>query len=391
MNNNSEFQKITKYVLLSGGSLDWNELYKTSLSVIFDVMARTRQNPAYHKEIDVLSHTKMVCEAMMEQPEYKNGSEADKTILFWSALLHDLGKPACTVEVDGVLKSPHHASKGAILARELLWKEFGLCGSLESQQIREAICNLINYHAFPPYAHSAKNAEMRLLKIASNGELVKGFSLAKLCALERADALGRICADGDDLLERVEYCRALCEEIGCLEKSYEFANDYSKRAYFKGKTAWREQDMFNDSWGTVILMSGLPGTGKDTYIAKKYHDMPMVSLDDIRKELKISPTDNQGRVISVGHERARELLRKKQPFVWNATNITAQTREMQIALFEDYGASVETVFLETEWSEQLNRNKNRAAEVPPSVIENMFSKLTLPERFESEKVRWEIV
>ena len=53
MNNNSEFQKITKYVLFNGGSLDWNELYKTSLSVIFDGMARTRQNPAYHKEIDV--------------------------------------------------------------------------------------------------------------------------------------------------------------------------------------------------------------------------------------------------------------------------------------------------------------------------------------------------
>ena len=113
-------------------------------------------------------------------------------------------------------------------------------------------------------------------------------------------------------------------------------------------------------------------------------------MDEIRKRLKVSPTDNQGAVVARAHEQAKEYLRKKQPFVWNATSITAQLRSKQISLFEQYGASVKTAFLETDWEEELIRNANREAKVPKEVIEKMLSKLELPERFESEKVVWEI-
>ncbi len=391
MNNYDEFIKTTKLLLFTGEGIDWSILEKTAFKAIFTRMSKTHQNLAYHAEDDVLTHTKMVCEEIIKLPEYINGSETDKIILFWAALLHDIGKTICTVFEDGELKSPHHSSKGAILARELLWTDFGLCGSIEKQQIRESICCLIRYHSFPPYALSYENADYRFLKIASNGELAKYFSLEKLCALERADVLGRIGPDGKEALERIEWCRDFADELGCLKEPYKFANDFSKRAFFKGKTTWKDQDLFNDSFGEVILMGGLPGTGKDTYINENFSNLPMISLDKIRKELGISPTENQGRVISVSHERAKELLRKKQSFVWNATNITELTRGKQISLFENYGASVKTIFLETDWKEQNIRNKSRKAEVPSSAIYKMLSKLTLPERYESERVVWEIV
>ena len=70
--------------------------------------------------------------------------------------------------------------------------------------------------------------------------------------------------------------------------------------------------------------------------------------------------------------------------------MTDRIRSMQISLFEDYGASVRTVFLETEWNEQLRRNSEREAKVPIGAIENMLSKMTLPERFESARVEWKI-
>ncbi len=391
MNRHNEFRKITDIIPINTYDIDWTGFYNTGLKSVFDKMGKTNQNPAYHGEIDVLTHTKMVCEEIIKQPEYKNGSEKDKTILFWAALLHDIGKTVCTKECDGELKSPYHSSKGAVMARALLWRDFGLCGSFEKQQLREAICTLIRHHSFPPYALSYENADLRLLKIAANGELARNFSIEKLCALERADALGRIYSSTDDVLDKIECCKVLADDLKCLKKSYEFANDFSKRAYFKGKTSWKEQDVFNDSWGTVILMAGLPGTGKDTYIKENYSHLPVISLDEIRKEFNISPSAKQGKVAAIGRERAREYLRKKQPFVWNATNITTQTRDMQISLFEDYGACVETVFLETEWGEQINRNRDREAEVPTAVIENMLSKLVLPERYESEKVLWKIV
>lgn len=391
MNNRTEFQKITSHIPLNGESIDWSFFLSSPLSPIFAQMSETYQNPKYHQELDVFSHTKMVCEEIIRQPEYINGTKADKTILFWSALLHDIGKITCTVERDGELKSPHHAARGALMARAMLWRDLGLCGSVENQQLREAICNLICYHSFPPYALNSENAELALLKIAANGELARDFSIEKLCALERADVLGRIGSNSNEALDKIECCKILAEDLNCYKGPYVFVSDFSKRAYFKEKNACFDYDIFNDSWGKIILLSGLPGTGKDTYIKERYSALPMISLDEIREEFNISPSGNQGRVISIAQERAREYLRKKQPFVWNATNVTTQRREIQISLFEKYGASVECVFLETEWKEQLDRNKNRASSVPETVIENMLSKLVLPERYECESVLWRIV
>jgi predicted kinase len=117
----------------------------------------------------------------------------------------------------------------------------------------------------------------------------------------------------------------------------------------------------------------------------------MVSLDLWREKLGISPKENQGAVIAAARDEAKEYLRKKQPFVWNATNISEQIRSAQISLFEDYGASVRTVFLETEWGEEMRRNGERKATVPTSAIEKMLQKLEIPERSESAEVEWKIV
>ncbi len=43
----------------------------------------------------------------------------------------------------------------------------------------------------------------------------------------------------------------------------------------------------------------------------------MISLDDIRRELRISPTANQAGVVREAKQRAKELLSKKVSFVWN--------------------------------------------------------------------------
>ena len=124
------------------------------------------------------------------------------------------------------------------------------------------------------------------------------------------------------------------------------------------------------------------------FIEKNFADMPVVSLDAIRKKLKIDPTDAQGEVIAVAQEKAKEYLRKKQPFVWNATNLTAQTRGKQIDLFERYDARVRTIFLETEWTENLTRNSSRLNPVPTVEIEKMLSKLETPEVKECQAVEW---
>ena len=86
----------------------------------------------------------------------------------------------------------------------------------------------------------------------------------------------------------------------------------------------------------------------------------MISLDEIRKEMRISPTDKQSKVLENARERAKELLRKKQSFVWNATNLSPMVRGKQIKLFSQYHALTRIVYLETDWEEQLRHNASRA-------------------------------
>ena len=387
----NEAERFLRLVPLSGERVHWRGFSDTPMKPIFDDMARTEQNPDYHGEIDVLTHTKMVCEALIRDPEYKKSTDREKTVLFLAALFHDIGKIKCTRFEDGSWRSPHHARSGSMKAREILWRDLGFCGTEDKQQLREAVCRLVRYHSFPPYAINDFDPERKLLRIAADGALTKDFSLATLLTLERADILGRICRDTEDSLEKIDYCRMLAEEAGFLREPFAFADDFSRRAYFKEKTARKDQALCNDTWGEILMLSGLPGTGKDTWIAKHAPDLPMISLDDIRRRLQIRPTEHQGRVIAEAYDIAKEYMRKKQPFVWNATNITPKTRGWQISLFEEYGASVRTVFLETEWHEQLRRNAARKEKVPVFAIERMLCKLEPPECAECERVTWEIV
>ena len=92
--------------------------------------------------------------------------------------------------------------------------------------------------------------------------------------------------------------------------------------------------------------------------------------------------------MEIARERARELLRKKQPFVWNATNLSPMVRGKQIQLFTQYHASTRIVYLETDWEEQLRRNAGRTDAVPEQAVCHMLEELVPPEAKEAYSVVW---
>lgn len=354
-------------------------------------LRQTPQSPVYHAEGDVLVHTLMVCDALKGLPEYKQLNQRQQHIVYVAALLHDIGKMHTTKFIDGDWHTPHHAPTGSNMARELLWREYGLCGSKELMEIREAICLLIRYHSFPPVAIERENPQLRLHRMAANGLLAPDFSIRLLCLLCKADMLGRKCDDQQEVLDKIVLCEELAKEEGCYEGCYPFTSAQTQRAFLAGRDVWKDQKLYDDSWGEVVLMSGLPGTGKDTWIKQNVPDLPMISLDDIRRANKISPTEAQGKVANIAREQAKEYLRQHQPFVWNATNITPQMRESLVSLFETYHAHVRIVYLETKWLTLLERNRSREDAVPQLVIEEMMGKMTLPETSEARKVEWVVV
>ncbi len=368
--------------------INWEGLKQTELQPFFARMAAVYQNPVWHGEGDVWTHTMMVCTCLAENPAFRALEERKRQEVFLAALLHDIGKIPCTKLEDGVFVSPNHTSVGARMARELLWKVYDLCGTKEAQQIRETVCTLIRYHSLPLHVLEVENPEYRLIRIAANGELAKDFSIELLCILVEADVRGRICESLSESLETVWLCAETADSAGCFKKPFVFPSEYSKHAYLNERSIQPDLELYDETWGRVILLSGMPGTGKDTWIEKNYPELPVISLDALRKKMNISPKGDQGVVANAAKDMAKEYLRKKQSFVWNATNTTPMIRAKQIQLFENYRAAVQIDFLETGWKEELRRNRERKAEVPEAVIQHMLQNLVLPERFEAQYINW---
>ena len=371
-------------------NIDWHGI-GAALSSFVVPMSRTGQNPVFHAEGDVWIHTKLVCETLVKLDSFRKLSDKKKQAVFLAALLHDIGKIPATRWEDGTWTSPNHSLIGSKLARQFLWQELDLCGTPERQQLRETVCSLIRYHSFPPHAIDALDGRRKLMAMAANGENCPMFTVELLCVLSEADALGRDCADGAKMLEQITLCAELARENDCYARPFEFPSAYTRYAYLSGRGIAPEVELYDDTWGEVILLSGLPGTGKDTWIKAHYPALPMISLDEIRKEMKISPTENQSKVVELARERARELLRKKQPFVWNATNLSPMVRGRQIKLFTRYHASTRIVYLETDWNEQLRRNANRTNAVPEQAVCHMLEELVPPEAQEATAVMWHCV
>lgn len=351
-------------------------------------MRLTPQPMRWHGEGEVLTHTEMVVAELANVPGYSELTTRQKEILTAAAWLHDIGKIRQTRWIGKEIEAPNHSSTGARMARDELWLNHSLCGSRDAMQMREAIAMMVRYHSFPPHAIDAPDATLRLHRIAANGLVAPDFSVKLLCLLSRADMMGRICDDKDEMLDQISLCEELAKEEGCYESCYPFYSDYTRRAYLDGRDIWKSQELHNDTWGTVYMMSGLPGTGKDTWIRQYLSGIPMVSLDEIRRERKILPTANQGLVANIAKEQAKEYLREHQSFVWNATNLTQPMRQQLISLFEGYKARVHIIYVETEWLTLLERNRSREAAVPKSAIESMLGKLIPPEAYEATKVDW---
>lgn len=336
------------------------------------------QDPIFHAEGDVAIHTRMVLEQLQQLEEYQALAPQRQHILFAAALLHDVEKRSTTViEPNGRITSRKHALKGETTSRKILYQSiptpFG---------IREAIAKLVRYHGLPIWVLEKHDPQKALLKASLELDTQELYILAK------ADVLGRICKDQSELLDKVELFKEYCIEQNCWGQAYPFASDAARFTYFYKSDSPIEYVPFEKETFEVVLMSGLPGSGKDTYIQNHYSDLPVISLDAIRKELGILPSNSRGtgKVVHLATERAKVFLRQKQAFLWNATNLTVQLRAKLIRLFATYKASVKIVYVEVPFQILMEQNRDREEVVPIKVIEKMLGRWGVPSRTEVHEV-----
>jgi predicted kinase len=360
-----------------GWRVNWDELDREYPFV--RALAGCPQDPVHHAEGDVWIHTRMVCEALVALEGWRQLDEDNRRILFAAAVLHDVAKPECTrTDQDGRITSRGHSRRGAIVARNLLWRMHTPFAQ------REQVAALIRHHQSPYFLIDRPDPRRLAIEIS---QTARGNLLSLLA---EADVRGRICDDQQRLLDNVGLFAEQLREMGCLDRAYEFPSDHARVLFFLDEKRIPEAPAHEQFRCDVVLMSGLPGAGKDHFIRTHLSDRTVIALDELRDELDIDPDEAQGKVINEARDRARELLRRGEPFVWNATNVSRQLRRLVLELFAQYQARIRIVYVEAPPETLFEQNRQRQRRVPAGVIERLLDRWEVPDRTEAHAVEWHV-
>ena len=167
-----------------------------------------QQNPKFHAEGDVWTHTMMVLD---EAAKYRDKAENPKGFML-AALCHDYGKTICTEIVDGRIRSIGHETKGLPLVEAFLNRI-----TTETKLINYVL-NLCALH-MKPNALAGMNAGVK----STNKMFDKAQDPTALVYMAMADNYGRIMA------------KEITPHEDFLFSRLEIFNDIMSKPYVQGK------------------------------------------------------------------------------------------------------------------------------------------------------------
>ena len=142
----------------------------------------TPQDPEWHPEGDVFTHTGHCCDALAELPEWRAADETTRRVLMFAVLAHDFAKPQTTHEAEreGRIRivSPGHEEQGGPLAESFLTRIDA------PNEIKERVMLLVMHHL----AHLQAVSDRSVRRLAN---FLKPATIEELCLVMTADHFGR--------------------------------------------------------------------------------------------------------------------------------------------------------------------------------------------------------
>lgn len=145
----------------------------------------------------------------------------------------------------------------------------------------------------------------------------------------------------------------------------------------------------------LIMLVGLPGSGKSTYIKKinKDNDYVVISSDDILEELANLDGTDYNRAFAkhanfAGKEmfrRAESAIKNGDKIIWDQTNMNVKNRKRKLGMFPETYVKRAVVFSidDAELNRRLKqRERETGKKIPDHVIKNMAASYQAPSRAE---------
>ncbi len=369
----------------------------------------TPQDPEWHAEGDVHTHTQMVLDELyrsLDSPDGKALSGEVQRELILGAMLHDLSKPHTTrtMQIRGVerIGAPQHEAKGRSAVA------VGLMGIGLPWRSVWHIMGMVGSHHEP---------KLLVVKDRSPGEyrrISRRVDPMRVAWLERADMRGRTCPDRDHQIETIDLFQLGAEEYAPTGWNDRWRTHFAERladrpaafqdwvfgqairAFESDQIATPEEADFltyqEPHPPELVVFSGPSGSGKSTfvqnYLQKPEHFHQVVSMDEIREALAGDRSDQalNGAVRQAARNQLKAALRPGKRVVWDATGLRRDFRSIVIDTGFSYGALVTLVVFQQSVEEYRRGNQRRAHPVPPSVLNAQLESWEWPEVDEAHRV-----
>ena len=365
---------------------------------LLDALPNTEQDPLWHAEGTVATHTDLVVREAAALAESEGLTSDARLTLLLAAALHDIGKALTTRRAEDAsgqtrIISPRHADRGrSYLAYRL--PELELPGA-----VQHAVLALVGHH------HDLGRT-LEAGTLPAFRRLARQVDLPLLYLLEVADLRGRVSADQASRLDDLELFRLQAQDYSLWDGNDPYAEwrEYVLKALPDASPALRDltlqrglldyeagliqtpEEAVSRSYASragfpeLVVTCGPSGSGKSSWIAEHLPDHTVVSLDALRDELAGKRADQSinGQVLQAAKERLRVVLRRGGKIVWDATNTRRDFRRVPLSLGLDYGALTTLVVFQPPVSTVFARNPARTYSVPPQVIAQQVENAEFP-------------
>ncbi|MEO6569896.1 MAG: HD domain-containing protein, partial [Opitutaceae bacterium] len=163
----------------------------------------TSQEPEWHPEGDVFTHTEYCLDALTCLPDWQNAPPPRRRLLTFAVLAHDFGKPSTTAHAErrGKMRwvSPGHEAAGAPIAENLL-RRIGAPLELDAP-----VCALVAHHLAHHHGKEGNFSDTQVRRLARK---LTPASIDELAIVMTADSLGRPPLGSEEILALITQLRA---------------------------------------------------------------------------------------------------------------------------------------------------------------------------------------